>query len=163
MVDKNLWLDSPADEDSRPVLARRPIKETFDLDITPMIDITFLLLIFFLVASRPDLQVQVELPSARHGVAVSARYATIVTIARGDRPGQVAVYLADGKVGTPLPNNAAAQEEEIGNRVSARLEEGKVTVLVKAERDVPHREVARVVKAAAAEGIQLHLAVFDAE
>ena len=35
-------------QDDAPVIPRRPMKDTADMDITPMIDIVFLLLIFFL-------------------------------------------------------------------------------------------------------------------
>ena len=69
------------DEDAGPVIARRPVGETADLDITPMIDITFLLLIFFMVASTSDVQTSVELPPARHGKGVSERDSVIITIA----------------------------------------------------------------------------------
>ena len=41
-----------------------------ELDITPMIDITFLLLAFFVVASKMDPQAAIELPKASYGVSV---------------------------------------------------------------------------------------------
>ena len=50
-----------------PILPHRRVKNSADLDITPMIDIVFLLLIFFIVASVPDPQVEADLPHARHG------------------------------------------------------------------------------------------------
>ena len=45
-----------------------------------MIDITFLLLIFFLVATRMDPRANIELPKARTGAAVSARNAVVFTV-----------------------------------------------------------------------------------
>ena len=46
----------PIDEalDGSMRLVHRPMPNDGDMDITPMIDITFLLLIFFLVATRMD-------------------------------------------------------------------------------------------------------------
>ena len=38
-----------------------------EMDFTPMIDMVFLLLIFFLVASKIDQATSVKLPPARHG------------------------------------------------------------------------------------------------
>ena len=45
-----------------PVLKRTPLPNDQNLDITPMIDDTFLLLIFFLVAPVPDVQAALDLP-----------------------------------------------------------------------------------------------------
>ena len=119
MATRSTWNEQIADGPSGPVLKRRRIADALELDITPMIDITFLLLIFFLVASTPDLQVAVELPPARHGLGVSARTATIVTIAKRGGPGGALVYLADGKIGEPLPDDPATQQQEISETVEA--------------------------------------------
>ena len=51
-------------------LMPRPHQDDSEMDITPMIDMTFLLLIFFLVASKMDRSNEVRLPPAEHGVAV---------------------------------------------------------------------------------------------
>ena len=50
------------------------------MDITPMIDITFLLLIFFLVCSTMSQATSVKLPPARHGKGVDEKTAVIITI-----------------------------------------------------------------------------------
>lgn len=184
-------LDEPwSQEEAGPVLPRRRTQETADLDITPMIDIVFLLLIFFLVASIPDMQIAADLPPARYGKGVNARTAVIFTVADRGGNAPAAVYLGDGKAGDPLPqdsaaqdaaitralkgqggtllpNDAAAQEESIRRAVRRGFyEAGKSSVLIKAEKGVRHRDVARIgaaVSAARAEGIQLHLAVFEIE
>ena len=71
---QHIGLEQLAEDPSGPVLTRRRIKQETELDITPMIDITFLLLIFFLVASTPDLQVEVKLPPARHGLGFNGPF-----------------------------------------------------------------------------------------
>ena len=152
----------PVGPEEGPAIARRPVEQSADLDITPMIDITFLLLIFFLVASTSNRQTSVELPPARHGKGVSARTSVILTVAERGGPGPALIYLADGAAGPPLPDDPALQEELIVRAVRQGYNEGKPTVLVKAARGVRHREVSRVAAAAGqVEGIQLHLAVFE--
>lgn len=129
------------------------------MDITPMIDITFLLLIFFLVASIPDPTKAVNLPPAQYGAAVNPKTSVIITVAQRQRPGAAFVYLGDGKSGTPLPDDPATQDALITRFVR---ESYRSTVLIKAERGVKHREVSRVAAAAGrAERIQLHLAVLE--
>jgi biopolymer transport protein ExbD len=124
----------------------------------------FLLLIFFLVASIPDETTAVQLPPARHGKVVNPRTAVILTVAEGGGPRGASVYLGDGKVGTVL-----RRDKEITNAVRERFDEGKSSVLIKAERGVKHREVSRVAAAATAaaaeksRGIRLHLAVLEIE
>ncbi|OHB70753.1 MAG: hypothetical protein A2V70_11830 [Planctomycetes bacterium RBG_13_63_9] len=160
------WAASEAfvEEDLGPVIARRSVKDTADLDITPMIDITFLLLIFFLVASTPDVETAVELPPARHGKGVNQQDSVIITVAERGGPGSALVYLADGTIGSPLPDDPEVQRQMITEAVQQGFHEGKENVLVKAEKGVLHREVSRVAAAAGeVEDIHLHLAVFEVD
>ncbi len=146
-----------AEEEAGPVLKRRPVRDTAEMDITPMIDITFLLLIFFLVASIPDASSAVQLPPARHGQVVNPRTSVILTVAE-----PAVVYLADGKTGSPLPADPKIQSALVTQAVREGVAEGKSTVLIKAERGVKHRVVSRVAAAAGqVEGIHLHLAVLE--
>lgn len=64
-------------------------------DITPMIDMTFLLLIFFMVTSTMKPEGALQIPSARNGIGVSADEAVVLSIFDDD--GTPGVYLADGK------------------------------------------------------------------
>lgn len=150
------------DEDE-PLLPKRRLRSDDEMDITPMIDMTFLLLVFFLVASTPDVQTAVDLPPAHYGQGVSQHRATMITLALGGGDG-VEVYLADGKVGPPLPDNPEEQEQLIQDAVEAGIGAGKVDVIIKAERTVVHREVSRVAAAAGAvEGARLYVAIFEVE
>jgi len=164
VADRKTIPDSLKDEDQGPVVARRPVQESAELDITPMIDITFLLLIFFLVASTTDVQSSVELPPARYGKGVSDRTSVILTVAERGGPGPARVYLDDGTGGSPLPDDPAAQEEQIAQYVRQGFDEGKSKVLVKAGKGVRHREVSRVAAAAGqVEGVEMYLAVLEIE
>ena len=134
------------DDDSVFQMPRRPLEEA-EMDITPMIDITFLLLIFFIVASRIDADTQVSLPSARNGTAVATKNSVILTLAGEEEPARI--YKGDGTVdGTELSStDPEDQQAEIAEYVQNAMDQGKANVILKAERKVKHREVSRVAKA----------------
>lgn len=175
-------------DDVAVVLPRRRRRDNGgDLDITPMIDIVFLLLIFFLVASIPDMNAQATLPPARHGVGVNPKQSIVITVAQDSQTGS-RVYLADGKSGLPMPADRAARLQAVDraargdasyvlpsdNDLQAALIRqvveagsgtyGKKHVLLKADRGVLHREVARVAEAigsAGVDGVTLNIAVLE--
>ena len=65
------------DDDDVP---RKGIKDEGEMDITPMIDVTFLLLIFFVVASKMDPTQTGDIPEANAGLAVSANDSAVIFI-----------------------------------------------------------------------------------
>ena len=112
--------------EEHPLVFRRPLEDA-EMDITPMIDITFLLLIFFLVASRLDEDTPVELPPARYGTAVAEKSSIPITLAKGS--GESAnVYLADGRATDRQVSSTdlTVQEEAIVSYVEEKLREGKI-------------------------------------
>jgi len=147
-----------------PVAIRSRAAEDFEMDITPMIDITFLLLIFFLVCSTTDQESKIELAKARHGKGVGERDSVIITIS-DDGIDSAPVFLADGMIGDPLPTDTEQQRDMIVEAVEVgRRDQNKDSVLIKADRNVAHREVARVIKAVSrVEGAKIFLAVFEAD
>jgi biopolymer transport protein ExbD len=150
--------------EEHPLVFRRPLEDA-EMDITPMIDITFLLLIFFLVASRLDEDAPVELPKARYGIAVAEKSSIPITIAQGS--GDTAnVYLADGRAADKQVNSTdlIVQEQEIVRYIEENLANGKEHVLVKAEKGVRHRDVARVSDAVGKAGSgDLYVAVMEVQ
>ena len=163
MASDQTWDELAGDEDVH-VAWRRPAEESDEIDMTPMIDCVFLLLIFFLFKVTPDLQTAVELPPAQFGTGANPRMSVIVTLAERGGPGPARVYLADGKVGDPLPDDPAAQKAAIAAAAEQGHREGKTGVILKAERTVKHADVARACDAAAeAGGMKLYLAVFEAD
>ncbi len=147
-----------------PIAIRGRATEDFEMDITPMIDITFLLLIFFLVCSTADQDTAIELAKARHGKGVGERNSVIITIS-DEGIDYAPVYLADGIVGEPLPNDPEQQRDMIAEAVEkGRREQNKDNVIIKADRNVAHREVARVIKAVSrVPGAKIFLAVLEAD
>ncbi len=163
MAAEAMWEELAGEEDVR-VAWRRPSEEPEDIDMTPMIDCVFLLLIFFLVGSSPDVQTAVELPPAQYGTAADPKASVILTIADRGGPGPALVYLADGKIGSPLPDDRAARQAAIAAVVERGRIEGKTGVIIKAERSVRHADVSQAADAAAqAGGMKLFLAVFETD
>jgi biopolymer transport protein ExbD len=164
MADEPVWEEPFEEEDAGPVLPRRPVQDTAEMDITPMIDITFLLLIFFLVCSTAAVQSAVELPPARHGTGVSDRNAVVLTVQDQGKTAPVRVYVADGIKGDHLPDDPDLQTTAITEAVEQGLQAGKTILLIKAEKGVRHGEMWRVYTAAgAAEAGNLHVAVLEVE
>ncbi len=162
MAENDAWNEPFAEHEGGAIHFRPPKLEGEEIDMTPMIDCVFLLLIFFLVGSVPDLQTAVELAPARYGTGTDPNTATIVTVADRGSSGPALIYLADGKIGAPLPDDPAAQQAAVASAVRKGFRNGKTGVLVKAERSVKHREVSRVAAAAGqVEGVKLYLAVFE--
>jgi biopolymer transport protein ExbD len=137
-----------------------------EMDITPMIDIVFLLLIFFLVASKMDDAASVALPPARHGIAVADDNSVVVLVRKrgGD---EVEVARRNGEA---FSRDLREQESEIadyvaaGMRGSAPFGRPMQHIILKAERDVKEGDVARVAEAIgkATEQQLLHYAVLEA-
>jgi biopolymer transport protein ExbD len=154
----------PENEFEPSPFARAPEVIDSEMDITPMIDCVFLLLIFFIVCSTMDQQSPIELAKARHGKGVSERDSIIISVGTGGVD-SAPVYLADDTTGEPVPGSLDQQKDAIRAAVEKeKLENGKKDVLIKADRNVAHRDVAQVIKAVSqVEGISLHLAVFEAD
>lgn len=158
-------LDSIDDDLDEPSILSRDREEIdAEMDITPMIDCVFLLLIFFIVCSTMEQQSPIDLAEARHGRAVGERDAIIISVLGGGAEA-APVYLADGKVKDPLPNDEGVQREQILAYIEEeQLKEGKTDVLIKADKNVAHRDVAHVIKAVSqVEGVNIHLAVAESE
>ena len=152
-------------DDDGPVLPRKPMVDSADMDITPMIDIVFLLLIFFIVSSTPAKNTAVELPPARYGGGVSEKNSVVITIAQPEGSGKTAVYLADGRVGKPLPDAAAEKTAAIVGAVEEGFfRQSKSQVLIKAGRKVKRKDVYAVeiaVSKADVEGLKIYHGVYE--
>jgi biopolymer transport protein TolR len=155
------------DDEMQPLLRSKTYDDS-EMDITPMIDMTFLLLIFFLVASKMDPSAAISLPPARYGLPVVERSSVILTLTAGEG-GSAIVYAANGAVADALIDGSdiEAQEDAIAAYVEEELAQSgadrKENVLIKAERGIKHREVARITRAATRpEGVgQLYVAVLE--
>ena len=132
-----------------PLIRSKTFEET-EMEITSMIDLTFLLLIFFLVAGKLDPAASLTLPPARYGMPVVEKSSIIITLAAGDE-GKAIVYCANGIVEDARVGGSdlADQEERVANYVEQEFLAGaKENVLIKAASGLKTREVTRIAKAA---------------
>ena len=116
-----------------------------EFNMTPMIDIVFLLIIFFLVSShlaRQEAQMDLPLPIADSGAKadeIEGRRMTLNVTGEGE------MILAGRRV-TP---------EELGPRLVVALEEanGELEVRIRGNREVPYRHIAPIMLSCARTGI----------
>lgn len=138
-------------EDELVKVPRRKGAADEEMDITPMIDITFLLLIFFIVSSNMNPEQALDLPKAKHGGSIVAPDSVIILVRQGS--GETAqVFTPEGR---EFPGgDLAAQEDEIAAYVEAGVngappfDSPKKQVLLKAEAGVKTGEVGRIKEAA---------------
>ncbi|MBR4938590.1 MAG: biopolymer transporter ExbD [Kiritimatiellae bacterium] len=126
----------------------RKAQENPQLDMTPMIDVVFELIIFFVVtlveAQRKD--ETIELEDGRHGIVLTPEELppTHMMIDIGMRKGKPRISMGDRDI----------SPEEIGRRVKERMRKvGEFPVMIRADFAVPHYAVARVMNACTANGI----------
>ena len=112
-----------------------------DLDITPMIDVTFLLLIFFMVSStfleQPG--IKLELPHAQSAVVTEQKDFTLYV----DKEGTL--FLNEDEVN--VENLLAKLEEIVPNMIDGAL-------ILKADQEVSHGIVVRIMDVAKQSGVR---------
>lgn len=133
---------------------RKPIEG--DLDITPMIDVTFLLLIFFMVSSTMQGKPDLDVPVAEHAIGVDALDAAVITVfAAASVADSPRIVLGDTRGDEAVVGEVAAY-------VAEKTRAGIRKFIIKAEGDVPHglvEDVARAIKTV--EGAELYMGVAD--
>ena len=165
MATDSLPVEEQDDHVAEPALrlGRGSRDDDVEMDITPMIDVTFLLLIFFLVASHMSADQAVSLPEARAGSPISATNSVVLILSKSGAD-SIAVKKSNGEELSP---DLATQEEEIIQYVKDSIAgtggtggKPKQYVLVKAAKGIKHKEVSRVAQAVAGAEIQnLYIAV----
>ena len=124
-------------------------KEDADLDMTPMIDITFLLLAFFVVVSKMDRQTPIDQPKAVNGAMIPPKKA-IVIAATLAADGEANIFMGDTTdEGKMVSGDLKEQEEQlkkyIESEASARPD--VLGVLLKADGKVKQKYIAMVNRA----------------
>lgn len=150
------------DEDDVPSMGhRRRTIDPGDLDITPMIDVTFLLLIFFMVTSTMKEPVTADVPPARNGVGADMSDALVVTMSRPNNEGETVVGLPDG---TRQTLAELRETDALTTLIKEAMNEQppRSRVIINADRDLPHGKVRAVSEmVGAVEGARLFLGVQD--
>jgi biopolymer transport protein ExbD len=146
---------SAADE----LIARRPDSEPPEFDITAMVDLVFMMNIYFLVTFVTVALGGMSLPSADYCSPLNADEAVIVRMARSLDGESVTVSLGEGNE-DPIADQAE-QERLVRAAVEEGVAGGKTAVLLKAEKKVRLADIFRIATAAALEGVPLHVAVLE--
>ena len=124
----------------------RKKRDSDEMDITPMIDITFLLLIFFVVCSTMDPAKMGRIPEADNGLTVSADDSAVIRI---ENEGRDTVKVTSGN-GLVFSEDEESQVSEIVQFVTDEIESttkrAKQNVLIFADEDVKTSQVTRVQK-----------------
>jgi biopolymer transport protein ExbD len=142
---------------------RRRERVDAEMDITPMIDITFLLLIFFLVASKMGQEVGLALPQARNGTAVTEKTSAVVCLT-SEEPGPARIYLGGeaNQASRVDSTDLSQQDQAVTSYVNQELANGKQQVIIRADKAVHHRDVNRIMQAiGAAQEVSIFVAVLE--
>ena len=118
-------------EDPDGAFLRKRSENDADLDITPMIDVTFLLLIFFMVTSTMQAEQALDVPVADHGLGIEANSALLVIIRQGEPP---LIELPEAGV----RDIDDPESSEITSYVETRVKDNRLQVIIKAARQGPH-------------------------
>jgi biopolymer transport protein ExbD len=150
------------DDEDGPLLRRKPMHDEAKFDITAMIDLVFMMNIFFLVTTVGAALAEMDLPTARHVVAADLETAVVLSLMLNPEGG-IKLYVGDGEDGEPIID-AEAQIKAVQAAVDAGLKADKNTVLIKAEKNVRLRDLNRIATAASGiQGVDLKLAVIEQE
>ncbi|MEZ6044769.1 MAG: biopolymer transporter ExbD [Planctomycetaceae bacterium] len=141
-------------------LTKKKKKEEADLDITPMIDVTFLLLIFFMVTSTMQESSNIHPPGARHGEGTNKEDSVIISIAAPSTPTEDPEIKLGDKPNSPIIALGQVEAEVRAGVAALGLQEPNV--IVKADRDVPHGFVQQVLREInRLENVRFHIGVED--
>ena len=123
-----------------------------DFNMTPMIDVVFLLIIFFLVSShlaQQEVQVDLDLPTAGEGRSPEDDQArrVVVNVLSQQRPGEQ-IMVAGRMVGERELKQLIVAENNQSKQAQRRLE-----VRIRSDRRVPYRVVEPIMVACAEAGV----------
>jgi biopolymer transport protein ExbD len=117
-----------------------------EMDITPMIDITFLLLIFFVVCSKMDPTQMGNIPEAQNGIAVSAKESAVVFIEPAGKDKVVLKRIDGSEFSTDEETQTAELIEYISKELKSTLGQEKNHVMIMGDGEIAVGEVTRVQK-----------------
>jgi biopolymer transport protein ExbD len=112
-----------------------------EFDITPMIDVVLLLLIFFMVSARMAPGANARLPKAKHGEMTSMHDAIVLTVKNGG--------IDSVDVSTPTGKKFSSDSEQQSGEIAEHVANGlqymeKKYVLIQAEPNVLTSQIVRI-------------------
>lgn len=157
MLESKNLVDSPITGD---LFAAKREEPNAEFDITAMIDLVFMMNIYFLVTFLTVALGELDLPTANHVSPLDIEEAVVISVLPSAAQDGVAVYLGNGKEGDPILE-PALQQQQIAEAVEKGKTDGKKAVLIKAERAIRLREIGRLGSAAGIVEMPLHIAVLE--
>jgi biopolymer transport protein ExbD len=138
--------DTTTDEMEEDFALPRRRRDDDEMDITPMIDITFLLLIFFVVCSTMDPTKIGTIPQADNGLAISANNSAVIFI----NPGPDDDVILTTPDGTEFSRDEDAQVSEVIEFITGQIENptgvSKQHVMLFGDANVTVGQVTRIQK-----------------
>jgi biopolymer transport protein ExbD len=144
------------------LLGRKPHEETPEFDITAMVDLVFLMNLYFLVTFITVALAEINLPTASHCEPLNSDEAVILTVL-GSLDGKSVTVSIGEKDEAATISNPDEQSVRIAAAVEQGVAAGKDKVLIKAEKKVRLGDLFRIATAAANQGVKLHVAVTESE
>lgn len=129
-------------EPDAPLVLRSKSHHEATFDITAMIDLVFMMNIFFLVTTVAAAQLVMDLPTMRHCVPTDPDEAVIISVS-DTTPPAITIDLGRQTVDAAI-TDPDRQKEVIQRAVRDATQAGKKIILVKAAQSVKLREIKRI-------------------
>jgi biopolymer transport protein ExbD len=125
-------------------MGRNRTTEGCEIDMTPMIDVVFQLIIFFIVTIQMEKNYKedIELADSPHGPAITSKQQVRTMVIEVDKRGDVSIH------SVPL---TVAQFRSI--MITRYKNYGEFPVLIRGDRRTPHKDVRRVMDICSGIGI----------
>jgi biopolymer transport protein ExbD len=148
--------------ESDELILRRREEQNPEFDITAMVDLVFMMNIYFLVTFVTVAMGELTLPAADHASPLDADKAVILSLVRSLDGESVVVYVGDGQKGEAL-SDSTQQEQRIVAAIDEGVADGKTAVLLKAETKVRLADMFRIASLISGRDLTLHVAVLERE
>jgi len=149
-----------ADGEDGSLLPAKRHQEEAEFDITAMIDLVFMMNIYFMVTALVSAMAEIDLAQAAHCTPADTDGAVIINVMAGGGERGPQVTLGEGSGAKPIA--AAEQEKAIQAAVEKMLAAGHDRVIIKAEQNVSHKDVSELMRFANDAGeIKLYLGVHE--
>jgi len=138
----------------------RKDEEPPEFDITAMVDLVFLMNLYFLVTFLTIAMGEMALPAADHAQPLDADTAVVLSLVRSLDGQSITLYLGDGEKGEAI-KDVAQQEQRVQAAIEEGVAAGKKAVLLKAESKVRLADLFRISSLVAGHDLKLHVAVLE--
>src|SRR5579863_5110712 len=119
--------------DDNPLVPRRPAHDEAKFDITAMIDLVFMMNIFFLVTSVTAALAEMDLPAAKHCALSDRDTSILITMQAANEQKPFRVYLGEAGEGKPL-GEGEAEERAVRDGVEAAVPAYRKPARIKSEK-----------------------------